>query len=237
MKAASLETDLNRRKNVLRKGASVFPSFSARSFSNMPAFSPRPAVETIPNSVALWKETVNLETDPADARILLARAVEFIPTSVDLWLTLARLEDPESAKKVLSKAGKTIPTSHEIRIAAARLIEQTGDISLVDTIMANGVASLRKHHVMMDREAWLKEAERCESEGSPATARAIVKATLHIDVEEDQRLSTWMDDAASAAAKGHIETSRAIRAYLINVFPDRRQVWWSAALFEKQHGT
>ncbi|CED82474.1 pre-mrna splicing factor prp1 [Phaffia rhodozyma] len=214
LKAAVLETDVNRRKNVLRK-----------------------AVETIPNSVTLWKETVNLETDPADARILLARAVEFVPTSVDLWLTLARLETPQAAQKVLNKARKTIPTSHEIWIAAARLTEQTGDVSKVEGIMASGVAKLADQQVMMDREAWLREAERCESEGSPITARAIVKATLHIDVEEDQRMKIWMDDADSSAARGHIETSRAVRAYLINVFPDRRQVWWTAAQFEKAHGT
>lgn len=103
--------------------------------------------------------------------------------------------------------------------------------------MAAGIARLRDQDVMMDREAWLKEAERCESEGSPATARAIVKATLHIDVEEDLRLPTWMDDANSSASRGHFETARAIRAYLINVFPDERQVWWSAAQFEKAHGT
>jgi pre-mRNA-processing factor 6 len=103
--------------------------------------------------------------------------------------------------------------------------------------MAAGVSKLRDQQVMMDREAWLKEAERCESEGSPVTSRAIVKATLHIDVEEDQRMKTWMDDAESSSSRGHFETSRAIRAYLINVFPDKRQVWWSAAQFEKAHGT
>lgn len=138
---------------------------------------------------------------------------------------------------MLNKARKTIPTSHEIWIAAARLTEQTGDPARVENIMAKAVSELRGQQVMMDREAWLKEAERVESEGSPATARAIVKATLHIDVEEDQRMSTWMDDAASSGARGHFETARAIRAYLINVFPDKRAVWWEAAKFEKAHGT
>src|SRR6266404_9305557 len=84
----------------------------------------RPALEHIPNSVRLWKETVNLETSPADARTLLSRAVEVIPLSVELWLALARLESPENAKAVLNKARKAVPTSHEIWIAAGRLIEQ-----------------------------------------------------------------------------------------------------------------
>ena len=46
----------------------------------------------------LWKETVNLESSASDARILLARAVEVIPSSVELWLALARLETPDKAK-------------------------------------------------------------------------------------------------------------------------------------------
>ena len=84
------------------------------------------ALEHISNSVHLWKETVNLdlETSPVDARILLSRAVEVIPLSVELWLALARLETPENAKAVLNKARKAVPTSHEIWIAAGRLIEQ-----------------------------------------------------------------------------------------------------------------
>ncbi|KAG1770804.1 hypothetical protein EV702DRAFT_1248956 [Suillus placidus] len=52
------------------------------------------------------------------ARILLSRAVEVIPLSVELWLALARLETPEHVKAVLNKARKSVPTSHEIWIAA-----------------------------------------------------------------------------------------------------------------------
>ena len=83
-----------------------------------------PALEHIPNYVCLWKETVNLETSPINARILLSRAVEVIPLSVELWLALARLETPDNAKFVLNKARKAVPTSHEIWIATGRLLEQ-----------------------------------------------------------------------------------------------------------------
>ena len=58
-----------------------------------------PALETVPTSVRLWKEAVELE-EPADARILLTRAVECCPLSVELWLALAKLEDYENARKV-----------------------------------------------------------------------------------------------------------------------------------------
>ena len=63
-----------------------------------------PALEHIPNSVRLWKETVDLESSPTDAQILRSHAVEVIPLSVELWMALARLEVPECAKAVLNKA-------------------------------------------------------------------------------------------------------------------------------------
>ena len=47
----------------------------------------------------LWRGAVELE-GPDDARILLARAVECCPLSVELWLALARLENYDNARKV-----------------------------------------------------------------------------------------------------------------------------------------
>lgn len=41
------------------------------------------ALENIPNSVRLWKAAVELE-EPEDAKILLARAVECCPQSVEV---------------------------------------------------------------------------------------------------------------------------------------------------------
>ena len=41
------------------------------------------ALENIPNSVRLWKAAVELE-DPEDATILLSRAVECCPQSVEV---------------------------------------------------------------------------------------------------------------------------------------------------------
>ncbi|CAK5275776.1 unnamed protein product [Mycena citricolor] len=222
--AADLETDVNSKKRVLRK-----------------------ALEHIPNSVRLWKETVNLESSAADARVLLSRAVEVIPQSVELWLALARLETPEKAKGVLNKARKIIPTSHEIWIAAGRLIEQDAlgkqgedqkkDWALVDRTIAMGVKELRKHQVLLTREQWLKEAERCETEGSPRTCQAIIKATIGMDVEEEDQLDTWVGDAEAAEAKGMVGTARAIFGEALQVFPSKKSLWIRAAELEKAHGT
>ncbi|ORX36867.1 PRP1 splicing factor, N-terminal-domain-containing protein [Kockovaella imperatae] len=231
LKAASLESEPAAKKRVLRK-----------------------ALEFVPNSVRLWKETVNLEEDPEDARILLTRAVEVIPNSVELWLTLARLETPENAKKVLNSARKVIPTSHEIWIAAGRLAEQTptamSEVKVeydleqqrklaaqVDKVMAMAVSSLQKNSVILGREQWLQEAEQCEQDGSPLTAQAIVKATIHLEVEEEDRKNVWLEDAERAEKGGFYEVARACFVKLLEAYPTSPSVWRRAAEFEKAHGT
>lgn len=215
LKAVDLENDPKSKRRVLRK-----------------------AIEYIPNSVRLWKEAVNMEDDPQDALILLARATELIPSSVELWLALARLETPENAKKIINKARKTIPTSHEIWIAAARLQEQVGASSTdIDKLMNNGVGSLRSAGALLSREQWLKEAERVEQEGSPLTCAAIVKATIHHEIEDEDRYAVWMDDADALEERGSIETARAVIAFALKVFPERSKLWRRAAELEKQHGS
>ncbi|KZV84508.1 hypothetical protein EXIGLDRAFT_624143 [Exidia glandulosa HHB12029] len=224
--AANLEGDVKSKKRVLRK-----------------------ALEHIPNSVRLWKETVNLETSPADARVLLTRAVEVIPTSVELWLALSRLETPDRAKGVINKARKAIPTSHEIYIAAARLVEQdvanklaagqdaSKEMMLIDRTMESCVKELRRLQVLLTREQWLKEAERCETDGSPRTCEAIVKATIALELDDEDRFDVWLADVEGAEQRGLTGTARAILAYALRVYPDRRDLWKRAAELEKAHGS
>ncbi|KAN0112057.1 PRP1 splicing factor, N-terminal domain containing protein [Russula decolorans] len=224
------------------------------------------AAQHVGQSVKIWLAAADLEHDvkakkcvlrrdsqsrniPADARIILSRAVEVIPLSVELWLALARLETPEKAKGVLNKARKAVPTSHEIWIAAGRLIEQeayateiseekrTEELDRVEKTLATAVRQLRAHGVLLTREQWLKEAERCEAEGAPRTCEAIVYATVAMDVEEEDRFATWLGDAEAAEARGRVGTARAVHAFALRVFPDRRDLWRRAADLEKAHGT
>ncbi|KAJ5635536.1 RNA-processing protein HAT helix [Penicillium longicatenatum] len=211
--AMKLETDTRAKKNVLRQ-----------------------AILHIPQSVQIWKEAVNLEEDPADARLLLAKAVEMIPLSVELWLALARLETPENAQKVLNAARKAVPTSHEIWIAAARLQEQMGTFEKVN-VMKRAIQSLARENAMLKREEWIAEAERCEEEGAILTCGAIIQETLGWGLDEDDdRKDIWMDDAKSSIARGKYETARAIYAYALRVFINRRSIWIAAADLERNHG-
>lgn len=52
--------------------------------------------------------------------------MECCPTSVELWLALARLETYENARKVLNKARENIPTDRQIWVTAAKLEEAHG---------------------------------------------------------------------------------------------------------------
>ncbi|KAF9488949.1 hypothetical protein BDN71DRAFT_1456719 [Pleurotus eryngii] len=198
----------------------------------------RKALEHIPNSVLMWKQTVNLETSAVDARILLSRAVEAIPLSVDLWLALARSETPEKAKAVLNRALNGEPLSPE---------QRAKELETVDKTVEAGVRGLRKHQVLLTREQWLKEAEKCESDGSPRTYEAIVKACIGMGLEdsegdrsamgEDEKLDVWLGNAEAAESRGKMGSARAIVACALECYPGRKTLWMRAAELEKAHGT
>ena len=107
----------------------------------------------------------------------------------------------------------------------------------MDKTIEAGVNGLKRHQVSLTREQWLKEAERCEMEGSPRTCEAIVKTTVAMELEDEDRLDTWVGDAEAAEAKGMVSTSRAILSYALKVYPHTRNLWRKAADLEKAHGT
>lgn len=193
----------------------------------------RRALEMIPLSVKLWKEAVNLEQNPSDAKLLLARATELIPLSIELWLALARLESYENARKVLNKARNTIRTSYEIWVAAARLEEQQGNDSRVEVVINRAIQELQRYGGMLSRQQWLQEAEENEADGGILTAQAIVRACLPLDVDEEDQLDSWMDDADGAIEHQRPECARAIFAYALKVYPQESATWRKAAIFEK----
>jgi pre-mRNA-processing factor 6 len=111
------------------------------------------------------------------------------------------------------------------------------ELGIVDMTIQKGVEDLRKHQVVLNRDQWLSEAEKCEADGAVRTSEAIVKATVAMDVEEEDRESTWVGDMESALSRNKIATARAILAYALRVFPDKRGLWRRAADLEKVHGT
>ncbi|GKU90928.1 hypothetical protein SLEP1_g4869 [Rubroshorea leprosula] len=213
LQAAKLEHDDVNRSRVLRKG-----------------------LEHIPDSVRLWKAVVELASEE-DARLLLHRAVECCPLHVELWLALARLETYDNAKKVLNKAREKLPKEPAIWITAAKLEEANGNTATVGKIIERGIRALQREGVVIDREAWMKEAEAAERAGSVATCQAIIRNTIGIGVEDEDRKRTWVADAEECKKRGSIETARAIYAHALTVFLTKKSIWLKAAQLEKNHGT
>ncbi|KAL7565035.1 hypothetical protein ACA910_020746 [Epithemia clementina (nom. ined.)] len=197
----------------------------------------RKALEANPTSITLWKAAIDLE-EADDARLLLSVAVENVPHSVELWLALARLETYENAQKVLNKARKVLKADRSVWIAAAKLEEgQNKPAELIDKIMHRAVTSLSKNEAAITRAQWLEEAEKAESANAPLTSAAIVKHTIAKDVEEQDQLRTWTEDAKSCLARGSVATARAIIAHALGVFPNKRALWMQSIQLERQHGT
>ncbi|KAA8526399.1 hypothetical protein F0562_008398 [Nyssa sinensis] len=213
MQAAKLEHDDANKSRVLRKG-----------------------LEHIPDSVRLWKAVVELANEE-DARLLLQRAVECCPLHVELWLALARLETYDNAKKVLNRAREKLSKEPAIWITAAKLEEANGNTAMVGKIIERGIRALQREGLVIDREAWMKEAEAAERAGSVATCQAIIHNTIGIGVEEEDRKRTWVADADECKKRGSIETARAIYAHALTVFVTKKSIWLKAAQLEKSHGT
>jgi pre-mRNA-processing factor 6 len=215
LRAEELETNTNQKKIVLRR-----------------------ALEFIPNSVKLWKTAIYLE-NVNDARIMLARAVECIPTSVEMWLALAKLETHDNARKVLNQAREANPTEPATWITAAKLEEAHGNGHMADRIIDKMVSSLSQYQVVIGRETWINEAQICEASDSIMVCAAIINHTIHIGVDKQDQMNTWIDDAEACLSHDppSKETSRAIYAFALKNYPNKKTLWMAAAMLEKSHGT
>ena len=93
---------------------------------------------------------------------------------LQLWLALARLESYNNARKVLNKARENVPTDRQIWITAAKLEEANGNIPMIDKIIERALSSLRANGVEINREQWIEDAESCEKSQSIHTCQSIV---------------------------------------------------------------
>ena len=158
-----------------------------------------------------------------------------------MWLALAKLETYENARKVLNMAREAIPTEPLIWITAAKLEEfcNPNPEDVVERIVEKALVSLSQYQVVIERSKWLKDAEDAEHAGAPLVCGAIVRQTIKIGVEEEDRMQTWLDDADVCLSRPtpSVVTARAIYAYTLTQFPKKKNVWLDAVQLEKEHGT
>ncbi|KAF2274647.1 TPR-like protein [Westerdykella ornata] len=198
----------------------------------------RQALDHNPQSVELWKILINDTEEIENVRMLFAKATETVKLSEELWISYARVSEPEHAQQILNAARKAIPTSWAIWVQACRLQEQLGKVELCDKIMERAVKALIKENAMPKREEWITHAEVCEEEGAIVTAGSIIRATVGWGLDEDdERRDTWLQDAKDSMARGRYGTARAILGYAVSVFSQSTTVWHALADLEKRHGT
>lgn len=130
---------------------------------------------------------------------LLSQIIFLIFYVTNFRLALARLETYENARKVLNKARENIPTDRQIWTTAAKLEEANGNHQMVDRIIERAISSLNSNGVEINREHWFKEAVEAEKGGHIHCCRAIVKAIIAQGVEPEDQKHTWMEDAENVA--------------------------------------
>ena len=212
IKAADLEDTIDSKRIILRK-----------------------ALEIVPTSTTLWKTAISLE-DADDARIMLGRAVECVPESVEMWLALAKLETYDNARKVLNQAREALPNERQIWITAAKLEEAHGNLKIIPKIISKMVASLTEvQHAAIDRYDWLREARSAEDSESIEVCKSIIRCTLDVGVDHEDRLVTWADDA-EACLPTHRQTARAIYNHALSIFPTKHTLYTGLAALEREYG-
>jgi len=65
----------------------------------------------------------------------------------------------------------------------------------------------------------------------------VVRHTVGLGVDPEDRFRTWSDDAAGARERGKVATARAILAVALSAFPTKRALWTQAVELEKSDGT
>lgn len=62
-------------------------------------------------------------------------------------------------------------------------------------LYVSALASLKANMVDIKREEWIQDAEDCEKAGSAATCKSIIKSIIGINIEDEDKIRTWMEDA------------------------------------------
>ncbi|KAL2899605.1 Protein STABILIZED1 [Bienertia sinuspersici] len=149
--------------------------------------------EECPKNQDAWLQACRLASLD-DAKAMIARGVKAIPSSVKLWLQASKLEQDDMNKsRVLKKGLENIPDSMRLLKSAVELANEE-DVGLLlmravecfplHKIIGSGIRALQREGVVIDREAWMREAEATERAGSVVTCQSTLKHTVGVDVEE-----------------------------------------------------
>ncbi|XP_006723832.1 pre-mRNA-processing factor 6 isoform X1 [Pongo abelii] len=206
IRAAELETDIRAKKRVLRK-----------------------ALEHVPNSVRLWKAAVELE-EPEDARIMLSRAVECCPTSV---------EDAEEC----DRAGSVATCQAVMRAVIGIGIEEEDRkhtwMEDADSCVAhNALECARAIYAYAlqvfpsKKSVWLRAAYFEKNHGTRESLEALLqRAVAHCPKAE----VLWLMGAKSKWLAGDVPAARSILALAFQANPNSEEIWLAAVKLESEN--
>lgn len=200
------------------------------------------ALGRIPDSIKLWQQAIAIEMRDSEAQQLLLQAKMACPEAVDFYLASARLEsEPQQAQKLLNEARKRFPGEIRIWIAACRLVEEqqpSATLEHVSGIVSQAVKRIAAAQAHVDRQVWLKQAEECEVDGYPLTCKAVLRQSLGMNIDPQDRFPTWRADAAKFESHHYSLCAKICSELLVETFKDNREAWdvliRSAATQEKR---
>ena len=73
--------------------------------------------------------------------------------------------------------------------------EANGNDSRCLMVIERALKALKTNAVELSRDEWMAEAEKAEKAGAPATAQAVIKCVIEMEVEEEDFKHVWMTDA------------------------------------------
>jgi len=157
--------------------------------------------------------------------------------AVQMWLDFANVCTYHEARKVLNDARKAIPTSPEIWVAAAKLEENNGNEKMPQKMLAKAIPNLSLKGAVIDRENWLTFAQDAERDGFPVTCEAIIVGGHQHGVERVTRMTTWLDEAQECVRKRRFATARFILRKTAQELPSKDEVWEQWIQLEMTHGS
>lgn len=163
-------------------------------------------------SEKLWVKAFELENvaDITSKRRVLMKAIEFIPTSVELWKLLINIEEDEAdVKKMLDKAVELCPKEWEFWLTLLNL----SNYSEAKLVLNRARKNLSDSHLV-----WLAALKLEERENDAITLEKLVKMLAkgfkelekHINGESLLTKEKWLEESVKAELEGFKKTSQAI---------------------------
>jgi len=141
------------------------------------------AVECVPLSPDLWLALARLESYN-QAKVVLNSARKRLPTEIRIWVAACALEENDSLKTdlVIGKAVKRLSGASNMIVDREEWLEQAKKMESSGALKTCNAIIRGTLHVGLEQEdyqrIWLDDAQMCEEEHHPVTARAIYTHAL-----------------------------------------------------------